>query len=506
MQFPSFWSSRDLANVPASQQHAAFHLAELFSSIDGIGHPTNRSATSTSRTQTDGTDATPYNRLAWSTEEAWLRVWFAAQMLRRGFNVSTDDFGNQWAWIGGHPSPETPGISIGSHLDSVPNGGAFDGPLGVLSAIAAYDQLHESGWTPSCPLGIVNFHDEEGGRFAIACFGSRMSTGLLSWEQALSMKDKQGITYAEALAAFPDFLREVRRQAPSSQALGVYDSATIDKAIRASAAPTVFTGTVTEETLRLSRQSIAAHVELHIEQGCAQRDLAAPIAVADMIWPHGRWRVDLRGVANHAGTTPMKERHNPMIAFAKLVLETQQAALKYQARATVGKAIIQPNGVNVIPSHIIAWLDCRAQRVQNVNAVVGDLQQAAAKGMFNAYPKPVHSRTANGNVVPDCLISQESWTEKTLFSPQLRGELVRSVEQTLGSKPPVIGTAAGHDAGILAETSVAAGMIFVRNMTGASHTPDEYATPYDCALGVEAYAGIVQDVAQQVAEGWRPQA
>lgn len=539
---PDMWAHEPAQSL-AMHDETASHLAELFWQIDGIGNHGDAG----------------YMRFAWSDEEALLRVWFAMQLQRRGFRVEVDPAGNQWAWLGdGDAVSPAPAVTIGSHLDSVPGGGAFDGPLGVLSAIAAFDELRERGWKPDCPLGIVNFHDEEGARFAVACFGSRVLTGVLSGDDALRRTDANGVSVQDAMAEFASRLDRVRRALLDDVLISDADAAAdvdvlpgadrlrslaraiasernlpveqiVDDAINASYAP----DSQHADPELLDR--IAAHIELHVEQGCAQRDLDAPVAVADMIWPHGRWRVDFAGEANHAGTTPVNRRHDPLLAFARFTqCVRQEAESKRDARATVGRVEVEPNGVNVVASHVACWLDCRASRATTVTDIVraldGWLANADLEGVRPA-------------------LTRESWTEPTVFSDGLRDQLVCSAGLAAvrtpggfaaesdrvddaggvngtgadastpaivasmqagavasGPRIPVIGTAAGHDAGILAETGHAAGMLFVRNETGASHTPREFATLADCVEGVHAYAAAVRDCVRRVGGGWRPKA
>src|SRR5215210_8038130 len=138
-----------------------------------------------------------YHRYALTEEDHLLREWFAGEAGARGLTLTEDRMGNQWTWWG--DPDERPGVVTGSHLDSVPDGGAFDGPLGVISAFAALDRLREEEVTPDRPIGVVNFSDEEGARFGIACAGSRVITGALAPDRALSLVDGNGITMAEAL-------------------------------------------------------------------------------------------------------------------------------------------------------------------------------------------------------------------------------------------------------------------------------------------------------------------
>ncbi len=153
-----------------------------------------------------------YRRFAWTREDAAAREWFAAAAAARGLDVTTDRAGNQWGWWG-DPVAVGPGVVVGSHLDSVPDGGAYDGPLGVISAVAALDGLRADGYAPGRPVGVVNFGDEEGARFGVACAGSRLLTGTLTAERALALRDGEGVTMAVAmrLAGLPSGRGRPRR-------------------------------------------------------------------------------------------------------------------------------------------------------------------------------------------------------------------------------------------------------------------------------------------------------
>ena len=234
--------------------------------------------------------------------DAELREWFAAAASAHGLDVTEDRCGNQWAWWGDPDA--TPGVATGSHLDSVPDGGAFDGPLGVVSALLAVDRLRRDGYRPTRPLGIVNFADEEGARFGVACAGSRLLTGALDAGRALALRDADGVTMAEA-----------RTAAGQSTDLARDDVA-------------------------LGR--VAAFVELHVEQGRGLADLGAPVALATSIWAHGRFRAEFAGEANHAGTTRIADRADPMLHQARLVLAARQAATRHDALATCGKVRVSP--------------------------------------------------------------------------------------------------------------------------------------------------------------------
>lgn len=371
-----------------------------------------------------------YRRFAWTAEDARLREWFRDQCANRHLSYAEDSAGNQWGWWGA-PQPGT--VVTGSHLDSVPDGGAFDGPLGVVSALLALDEVRRRGVSPRRPVAVVNFADEEGARFGVACLGSRVLTGVISRQRALSLVDDDGISLAEAL----------RRCGRDPEAFG-------------------------PDPKMVSR--IGAFVELHIEQGRRLIDLSdEPIAVATSIWPHGRWRIDLAGEANHAGTTRLEDRADAMLLAAEVTLEARRAAERHSALATIGKVDVTPNGINAVPSQVTCWLDARAADTDAVNAVVSEVEALV---------------TAHGGQM-----SAQSWTDETPFTPWLRDRL----HLRLGA-PPLLGTGAGHDAGVLASVGVPAGMLFVRNPSGHSHSPAESATVEDCERGIAALADVLADL------------
>ncbi|MEU8270839.1 allantoate amidohydrolase [Sphaerisporangium sp. NPDC049002] len=381
-----------------------------------------------------------YRRFAWTPVDLALRDWFREQAALRGLTYELDRNGNQWAWWG---TPAPGAVVTGSHLDSVPGGGAFDGPLGVVSAFLAVDGLRERGVVPARPIAVVNFADEEGARFGVACVGSRLLTGILDPDDARALRDGDGVTLAEAMRA-------------------------------AHADP----GTLGRDDQALAR--IGAFVELHVEQGRGLADLDSPVGVASAIWPHGRWRCTFHGEANHAGTTRLADRHDPMLPFASAVLAARRAAEQAGALATFGKVRVDPNGTNAIPSRVDAWLDGRAPDAATVEAMVGRIAEAA--------------REAGAEHGVRVEVVAESTTPVVEFGHGLRDRIAA----TLGGVP-ALPTGAGHDAGILS-ASVPTAMLFVRNPTGVSHSPAEHAGTEDCVTGVVALTAVLEDLAGGV--GW----
>ncbi|MFC5831950.1 allantoate amidohydrolase [Nonomuraea insulae] len=371
-----------------------------------------------------------YLRDAWSHADLELREWFGGEAARRGLDLREDRNGNLWAWWGS-PSPERPGVVTGSHLDSVRQGGAYDGPLGVVSAFAALDLLRERDITPSVPVGVACFTDEEGARFGVPCMGSRLLTGVLSPERALGLTDDDGGTLAEVMKRAGRRPREIGRD---------------------------------EETLA----AVGTFVELHVEQGRGLVTEDRPVGVAAAIWPHGRWRFDFRGRADHAGTTRLADRDDPMLPFARMVLAAREAAERLGVVATVGKTRVSPGNANAIPGLVSAWLDARGADERAVRELVAELTATASE------------------------VGEESWTPEVGFDPVLRDRLARVIG---GDTPaPILPTGAGHDAGILAAAGVPSAMVFVRNPTGVSHSPGEHAEQADCEAGVVALADVLEDL------------
>lgn len=382
-------------------------------------------------------DTHGYRRYAWTAADADCRAWFKAQAESRGLTYELDRNGNQWAWLGDPLAGNA--VVTGSHLDSVPDGGAFDGPLGVVSSFAALDELHSRGAEFTRPLAITNFGDEEGARFGLACVGSRLATGQLTAEKAHELRDTDGITLPQAMEA------------------AGYDPSAIGP-----------------DPERLAR--IGAFVELHVEQGRALDLSGDPVGIASAIWPHGRWRFDFHGEANHAGTTRLVDRRDPMLTYAETVLAARREAELAGAVATFGKISVEPNAVNAIPSLVRGWLDSRAADQATLDTVVTAIEQAAKE------------RAERDGV--DLNVVRESFTPVIEFEHALRDEL----NKILGGRIPVLGTGAGHDAGILSG-SIPTAMLFVRNPTGVSHSPAEFAAEDDCVAGVLALADVLEGLA-----------
>jgi beta-ureidopropionase / N-carbamoyl-L-amino-acid hydrolase len=383
-----------------------------------------------------------YRRFAWSTTDLTLREWFSGEANQRGMSVEEDRNGNLWAWWmpPGYSGDPRDAFVTGSHLDSVPDGGPFDGPLGIVAGFAAIDILRQRGVMPRRPVGVAAFSDEEGARFGVACVGSQLSAGALTAERALGLRDVDGTTLADAMTAAGRDPHRVGADPTLTDRVGVY-------------------------------------VELHVEQGRALDLVDRPLAVASAIWPHGRWRFSFRGEANHAGATRLVDRRDPMLTFATAVHDARTRAAAHQAVATFGKVHVTPNGANAIPSQVLAWLDARAADESTLTKLVTDITADAARNAEEG-------RTT-------VAVEAESVSPAVHFPDHPRQRIQRVLAPRFGELP-VLPTAAGHDAGVLSAVLPTA-MLFVRNPTGISHSPDEYAEISDCRRGAEALAAVMGD-------------
>jgi N-carbamoyl-L-amino-acid hydrolase len=377
-----------------------------------------------------------YDRLAWTEADAAMRRWFLDESADLGLETEVDRNGNLWAhWR----LRAGAGLVLGSHLDSVPNGGALDGPLGIASAFDAIRTLQESGRQPGSSVSVVAFVDEEGGRFGIACLGSRLLTGALDPDRARGLVDPHGVRLDDAMR-----------------------SAGLDPA------------GLGADPDRLP----PSYVELHVEQGHLPIEgsgaaglgaAGAPLGVLTGIWPHGRWRIDVPGEANHAGTTPMAGRRDPVVRAAAAVLAARDAAVEEHALATVGRIRVEPGAVNAVAASASLWLDVRGPDEARIRRVVAAVATAAG-------------------VEP----AEESWTDETRFSDHETHRLGSVVRELTGAAAPRLPSGAGHDAGVLAAAGGSVAMLVVRNPSGISHAPGESAALPDIELGVAALALLMQ--------------
>lgn len=406
-------------------------------------------ALATFRTMWDQLDAigvhpTGTRRYSWTDEDAALRRWFTDQAASRGMTVHTDPNGNIRAWWG---EPADGAVVTGSHLDSVADGGKWDGPLGVLLGFLAVDALAAAeargDLVRTRPLAVVDYMDEEGTRFGVACLGSKLMSGALDPATARELTDGDGVTLAAAMTA----------AGADPQAIGRDQAALAQTGVQ---------------------------VEVHIEQGKQLVGLAAPVGLATAIWPHGRWEFTFTGLADHAGTARLADRRDAALPFAATVLAARAAAQDLDARATFGRFHVEPGGPNVVPAKVVALLDARAA----TDGVLADLVDRISRA----------AQDAAGDHGVEVTVREVSRAPVVDFDEGLR-DLHGKLAAEAGEPLPEIPTQAGHDSGILA-AELPTSMLFVRSPHGISHSPLEDAADADVLAGLRA---LVRSLAVLVA-------
>jgi allantoate deiminase len=383
-------------------------------------------------------------RFSFTAEERWAKDLVIGYMKKAGLAVREDAAGNVIGRReGGDPS--APVVMTGSHLDTVPQGGKFDGALGVLAAIEALQQMNEAGVATRHPIEVAVFTDEEGARFGFGMLGSRAMAGTLRAEDLTAHRDEHGLTIAQAMTQ------------------AGLDPARIGEAARRPG-------------------EIRAYVELHIEQATVLERHNLPVGVvsgiAGPLWLQFR----LRGEAGHAGATPMCGRRDPLAAAARILTHIYDETRNFpNAVATVGKIHAFPGGINVIPGEVAFTLDVR------------DIDEAAR----NALESRLLSRAEEicGAHGIDLEVAELQRVAPAPCAPELMAAIEQACRK-LGHAPLVLPSGAGHD-GMQLVRLCPIGMIFVRSRNGISHSPEEWTSPEDCFAG----ASVLYHTLLALAEG-----
>jgi hydantoinase/carbamoylase family amidase len=378
------------------------------------------------------------NRFAWTPELAEVTAWVAEELRRLGLDVEIDAAGNL---IGRWPAPDGPAVMTASHLDTVPNGGAFDGVLGVLAGVEAARILREEGFEPARPIWIGSFMDEEGTRFGTALFGSRAFCGL-DVAAALEACDADGVSLAEAM----------RRQGR--------DPARVREARRV--------------------DEVGHYVELHIEQGPVLDARGERLGVVESICGVLGLRVTLRGETNHAGSTPPEMRRDALAGASRVVVALREETLqRSDLRATVGQIRVAPGGRNVIPGVCEFAVDLRPAVPDTFDGLVewlGELVERVAGQ--EGLEATVRCDYALEPTVMDATVIEA-------IEASARDEGVPALRMFSG---------AGHDA-MLVGRRARAGMLFVPSRGGISHSPAEWTETADCELGARVLARTLRRLA-----------
>ena len=383
--------------------------------------------------------ATAVSRLGLTADEQRARDLVATWCAGLGATARRDAAANLYVRFRGADAG-APVVLVGSHLDSVPMGGRFDGALGVCCAVEAVVSLVESGARFARPVEIVAWADEEGARFGIGLFGSAAAFGRLPGNAAGRM-DSDGVSIRDAL-----------------RALG--ESGDLEGA-------------------RRDPRGIKAYLELHIEQGPRLARAGVPLGVVSDIVGIFHGRVTVTGQQNHAGATVMSERVDALVAASHLILALERLAKELpDTVATVGEISVRPGAKNVIPGECTFSLDIRSADQESIDRVLTglraemDLRHIRAKG-------------TRLDVLQTVAV--------TPLDPGIR-DLLQRCALTVGVTAPTMVSGAGHDAQNPALSGVPTGMIFVRS-TGGSHVPTELAAIDDAVLGARALEAAIAELA-----------
>ncbi|HET7636776.1 MAG TPA: Zn-dependent hydrolase [Candidatus Limnocylindria bacterium] len=374
------------------------------------------------------------SRVGFSQAERDAHALVSGWLRERGLSIRTDAIGNTIAERPG-TDPSLPAIGFGSHLDSVPHGGRFDGIVGVVGAVELIHLLSESGRKTAHPLRVVIFAGEEGARFGEPCVGSKAVAGHLANRDLNLMRDAKGISLAEAMTAIgldPNRIRETHWR-PADW---------------------------------------ACFVELHIEQARALEEQGVPIGIVDIVSGSTRLRIDIAGRADHSGGTPMSMRSDALATAAEVVLAAEALAKEPQhrgARLTVGRLDNFPNSITTIPGRVVMTVDVRdvdSDRQRMLAAQVVQRLRSAAERRGVRYEVQVIADTSPA-VIP-------IW---------IREAIARACDET-GLEFRVMTSGAGHDSQVINQI-IPAGMIFVPSKDGLSHVPEEWTSALDIARGVD---------------------
>ena len=389
------------------------------------------------------TDTNGVTRLSFTPEERAAKDLVAAFMIEAGLKVREDEVGNLIGRKdGGNPNASV--VLTGSHIDSVLNGGNFDGPLGVLAAVEALQVMNEQNIETEHPIEVIAFTDEEGARFSFGMIGSRGIAGTLTQEELLN-KDKQGITIAEAFVA------------------SGLKPETIGKAAR-------------------KPEDVKAYIELHIEQGkvLEGQNLSAGIVsgLAGPLW----LKFILEGEVGHAGATPMSIRHDALTTAARVMLVIEAEAAKTGTTVgTVGQVQVLPGGINIIPGRVEFSLDLRDISEVVRDEVEKNIREQAGQICKTQGVKLTIEDLQRVAPAPCSVIVKNA---------------AREAFEKLGLESYYLPSGAGHD-GMQLLDLCPMGMIFIRSKNGISHDPAEWSSKEDCADGANVLYHTVLNLAVQ---------
>ena len=404
--------------MTATPASAAINSARLNDNLNALGEI--------------GRDEFGMQRVAFSRQDVAGRDHVSALMRGAGMSVRIDPAGNIIGRTEG-ADPSLPAIALGSHTDTVPSGGAYDGALGVIAAIEVVEALRDAGHTTRHPIEVMVFTNEEGTSFHRWLLGSRAVAGLWESEDFAAVAD-DGVTLTDTL---PNIGGNISRI----------------------------------EAARRRPEEFACYFELHIEQGPTLHRGGFPIGVVTGITGRSVYHVDIVGEANHAGTTPMALRRDAMSAAAQIALAVRRIAGEMEVCrvGTVGSMDVHPNAGNVIPGRVQMGVEFRDERMESLAGAEVELRRTAEE-------------VAHAEQVAITVTAQRN-TPSVPISGNMQ-QLIADAAGMAGLEHVSLPSGAGHDAQAIAAITPAA-MVFVPSVGGISHAPAEYSTPEDCANGAQ---------------------
>ena len=366
-------------------------------------------------------------RVAWTEPEIAARRWLVEECRARGFEAAYDEAGNVWAFAG-----ERPAVVVGSHLDTVPSGGRFDGALGIAAALEVLTAARELARPGAERLALVCFTDEEGVRFGLGMTGSRAVAGDLTVDEIDGAHAGDGTRLGEVLGTEG------------------YDPARVPDAVR-------------------RRDDMAAFLEVHVEQGRRLERAGTAVGIVTGIVALGHWRVEVIGESNHAGTNLPEDRRDALVPVATGALEARRAMRDSDGVvATVGEAAVEGGAINIVPGRARCSLDVRS------------LDEDALRSTAGRILDTIRSSAADNGCEVD--VEQTKALRAAPMDETVRAAL-RAASGALDLDVPEMPSMAGHDAMTLSAAGVPCGMVFVRSRAGISHSPLEFSSDEDCIAG-----------------------
>jgi len=390
------------------------------------------------------TPARGVDRQAATDADRQTRDWFAGFVSARGWDLRVDGIGNMFALL--EFTPGAPYILIGSHLDSQPLGGRFDGAYGVIAALHAAERVgarveearRAGGQAPPYNLAVVNWFNEEGGRFAPSIMGSSVFAGLMDEDRMLAVRDLEGVTVAEAL-----------------ERIG-------------------YRGTD-------PRPAAAGYAEIHIEQGRILERESLALGAVDYSWYTQKLDIEVLGEQSHTGATAMADRHDALVAASRIVLLVNEATRQFEEEAlvsSVGQLTLEPNSPIVVPRRVHLVADLRSASPEVVHRARASLLQDIA-GIAREH---------------DIRINVEDFDVRQIqYYPEDGLELTEKVAANLGLGVRRLRTMAGHDS-VALNRIVPTVMMFIPSVDGVSHCEREFSTDEDMVAGLDALSGVAWEM------------